>query len=879
MKLLFIFLLSYTSIFSQSNPIEVELQLKNSGDESVNSSSIITVVETGKVIRANAGSKIQISFEKTGFYTFKVLNADKLETFRKEVTYSGQVIKLYVKEILKGGIEVVGEKEKNKLSRYTLNQDEIKRLPGAQGDSLKAALTLPGVFPATPVGLLSTAQFNVNITGQPYRNSDRGDFVLRGAGPRANQYYFDGFPVSYPFHLGGQSSVFNNNLIREIDVQSGVYSSRYGYATGGLLNIYSKNEVRRNQYTINLNTFLSDASMEVKLGDKGFLLSGVRKSYPNIFLLRAFPQGIPEDAKYADYGDYQLKTGYEIFKGHRLTLQVFGSRDRQAYTRTQAELENSSGQPDNRPPFGLDRRFNTTGIQYVFQPGDRFKNTLRISRNDFQELFEVKFTSPLTAENVFGLQNVTTQNLVFIENISSLQIFKDILKLEAGLNYRYRNIGLKAENITSTNSLFRDVFNNLLNSSPTFRALIDGDGIKAKETGGFAELQFEYKGLRVVPGVRVDRYDLANEVQVSPRGIASYTIESWRTTFSGGGGIYRNAPVGIEQISRKSGNPNLRMETSEHLALGVNQEIGKDFSVKVEGFRNIFKDLVTNDSFAYDPYALNNNPRDLVDRRAFVEANPIFPRQRFYSNSGDGFSEGFELFLKKSAPSNGESGWFGWISYSNSVTKRNNHQPTLTNTERNNRALENSTRTLIGQTKIGNSYVNYYDDNRFEILYDNDKQYLYDLDRTHIFSSVFGWRISSRWQVGGRFRYATNVPITKINGSTQVNQQATFGLNLFLPEYSDQYNSYRLPPVHQLDIRIDRFSNYDWGYINPYIEFINLYGRRNPASENFDNTRPYSPGNPSYNYDTLNSPYIRVSYSDGRLLFLPMINFGMEVRF
>ena len=33
----------------------------------------------------------------------------------------------------KGAIEVSGEKEKSKLSRYTLRQEEIKRLPGAQG--------------------------------------------------------------------------------------------------------------------------------------------------------------------------------------------------------------------------------------------------------------------------------------------------------------------------------------------------------------------------------------------------------------------------------------------------------------------------------------------------------------------------------------------------------------------------------------------------------------------------------------------------------------------------------------------------------------------------------------------------------------------------
>jgi hypothetical protein len=67
--------------------------------------------------------------------------------------------------------------------------------------------------------------------------------------------------------------------------------------------------------------------------------------------------------------------------------------------------------------------------------------------------------------------------------------------------------------------------------------------------------------------------------------------------------------------------------------------------------------------------------------------------------------------------------------------------------------------------------------------------------------------------------------------------------------------------------------------MNWYLDLINIYGRRNASEEFFDNTRPFSNGNPSFSYDTLNSPYIQSPLSGGRVIYLPMINFGIEVRF
>ncbi|TGN10117.1 TonB-dependent receptor [Leptospira ilyithenensis] len=832
----------------------------------------------------------KISVPNSGFYSIRVVTGNSVIVRQKEITQEGQVVNIYIDDadVGKDTIRVTGEADKVKLSRYSFQQDEIKRLPGAQGDSLKALQTLPGVVPALPVGINSSGSFgSFSVNGSPYRNSERGDLALRGAGTNANQYYFDGFPVSYPFHIGNQSSVFNNNIIKSLDVYSGSYSARYGYASGGIINIEGKDSVKSTRTTINFNLFQSDAMVERKITENSYVIAAVRKNYPNYTLLKLYPDGIPSDAKYANYEDFQLKSGWDISKEHKLMFTTFGSRDIQKYTKTVDEATNSRygsnatgpiGGADSRPPVGLDRSFRTDGVRYTYQPGDKISNTLSISRNSYKEFYELKFDNPLSGENIFGLQNVTTQNIYYVENVLNYNVWKEYLKFQIGGTYRGREITQKAENVTQSSSEFSRIFNNLIQSDPTFRALIDGDGVRSKELGAFAELNFSYKGFKFMPGVREDYYNLSNQKVISPRLNTSYTFEKLGTTFLAGAGDHYNAPTGIGQVSSRVGNDGLNLEKGEHMAVGVSQDINSDWLVKVEGFRNIYSNLVVSDSYIQDPYALNNQTSDIIEKSDDVFRNPIKPKPLRYSNNGTGHSEGVEVYLKKTKRPE-DSGWYGWISYTNSLTKRNNHQTRYSDQERNERSALNASRTLLAQTQNKYGYVNYYNDNQLELVYDNDREELYDLDRTHVLNIVAGWKINSAWQIGGRYRYLTNTPFTPITGSSSASQAATSGFTLNLPSYSTYYNSARQSPWQQLDIRIDKFHNYNWGYINVYFELINSFGRRNPSGETFSNTESYQAGkNPSTNYDTTNSPYIETMFG-GKTVYIPLLNFGVEVRF
>ncbi|MCB1308485.1 MAG: TonB-dependent receptor plug domain-containing protein, partial [Leptospiraceae bacterium] len=197
----------------------------------------VAVQETGAALTTGPDGEFELVVPGPGYYTLRIYVADDLYQVSKEVRFNGEIITITVgqTDVTSGtsdsdsGVRVVGLRDQTRLSRFTLSNEEIKRLPGVYGDSLKAVTTLPGISPAPPVGalpttnILTTSFLSGFSVGPPYSNSTSGVLVLRGSGARANQFYLDGFKIQYPFHLGDQSSVINNDYIQLVDVYTGTY--------------------------------------------------------------------------------------------------------------------------------------------------------------------------------------------------------------------------------------------------------------------------------------------------------------------------------------------------------------------------------------------------------------------------------------------------------------------------------------------------------------------------------------------------------------------------------------------------------------------------------------------------------------------------------
>jgi hypothetical protein len=101
--------------------------------------------------------------------------------------------------------------------------------------------------------------------------------------------------------------------------------------------------------------------------------------------------------------------------------------------------------------------------------------------------------------------------------------------------------------------------------------------------------------------------------------------------------------------------------------------------------------------------------------------------------------------------------------------------------------------------------------------------YAFDFDETHNLSVVGSWRIDDRWRVGARFRFTSGNPYTPEGPGALDAGSATY-----LPTPALVPNGSRLPPFHQLDLRVDRTWRLGAVRLTAYVDIENVYSYQAP---------------------------------------------------
>ncbi|MDV6234512.1 TonB-dependent receptor [Leptospira ellisii] len=871
-----------------------------------------------KVFAFSGKSEVFADLSDSGKGVYEVLltlRSGAMEQRSIRIDSEVEEVEFVVRPRYVAGINVVGKKQ-DIPPNYTLSKEDAVRMPGGFGDALKAVQSMPGVTPLyqtyTGSSFQSSIQTYAQKTAQSQRvdkpNGESGFLVMRGAGSRANQFYFNGMPMSYPFHADGLTSVINNNAIRSLELYSGSYSARYGFATGGIINVEGY-EKRDNFSAAHFNAFLTDAYTFQNITKNLNVSVSGRKYYPNVVFGRA-PGLIPSETFLADYQDFQARIGWDISKEHSVSIQTFGARDKRYPFKELSEYNpKETARTLFKPPTEMDsarlnRLFRTDAFQYVWKPNDKFKTTWNLSRNYFQETTENGLDlltldisqigyPPSLYRRVHTIQNDYSSDLRQIENVSEIQPLRNNWKIVFGGQYRETEAGFKGK-VTKYDPDPTLSFIQLQTlGSPESLAVLEGDSVRTRQIGYFFENRFRFRDTSLNLGLRRDYYDKSGEWKTSPRLSISQEIPYTRSRIFAGYGKHLQAPSDVSRYSAKTGNPGLKMEESDHYEIGWDQKLGTDWNVKIEGYRNTFSNLSIADPFIKDPYSRNRDiVREAMDPNADVSL--IRSQNLNYSNSMTGFSHGVELFIKKEAPT--ESGFYGWLSYTKSLTKRNRNLPDMTDAEYAAWSAKNGSKDLVFQENGKHYYTNVYSDGTAEFLWKNTQEELYDFDRTHVFNMVLGWKFGEAARVGFKFTYLTNFAYTPVSGSraTDLNEKLhelfpelpplSSGsesrpslFKVYDPVYSDMRRSARLPDYRQIDLRFDRFIPTEWGRITIYLELVNLTGSRMAVGESaMVPFVPYVPGaNPELQYMYMNGqPALKTDKNR-----IPYLNFGMEFRF
>jgi len=194
--------------------------------------------------------------------------------------------------------------EQTKPLSYQLTADEIRFLPGAANDVLRAAQVLPGV-----------ARIPFSF----------GGLVLRGTSPRDTIVFLDGVEVPLAFHFGGITSFYPSSMLSALTLTSGGFDASAGRAQGGLVTLTTR-EPRVDHWRAGGTVGLLDSGVWAEgpvLG--GGILVGVRRSYIDA-IVRPF---VEPDVPLPSYWDAQIRTSFgDPRTTGRITPMVFTSIDR-----------------------------------------------------------------------------------------------------------------------------------------------------------------------------------------------------------------------------------------------------------------------------------------------------------------------------------------------------------------------------------------------------------------------------------------------------------------------------------------------------------------------------------------------------------------------
>lgn len=421
---------------------------------------------------------------------------------------------------------------------HSLGLDEVKKIPGTQGDALKAILSFPGV---------ARAPFNSGL------------LAIRGSAPEDSAVFLGYHEIPLLYHFGGLRSVFASEILAQIDYIPGNFDSRYGDAIGGIINVQPR-AGRRDGYHghVDVNAFDAGFLAEGRLGKGSFALAG-RRSYIDFLLSNALPEDAGINFTVAPrYWDYQMLFDYPV-SGGELSVRAFGSSDR---------LELVFTGPNDDPEATQDARNKVETGQYF----SRLDLVYRKRLGPWELLVTPAFRAGFTELDFGGFVtlNVRTKDLSARSELSR-QISKRIRwRIGTEVNASIFDIDVTAPPLTSS-----------FGASETLGREVKGVNFRG---AAYSTVTLQLADtVTLFPGVRMEWFAINNRAAVDPRLRAAWRLTK-TTALKGAVGLYTQGVQQGVQIDETFGNPRLGTQTSMHSSLALAQDLPWDSYVELTGY-------------------------------------------------------------------------------------------------------------------------------------------------------------------------------------------------------------------------------------------------------------------------------------------------------
>lgn len=495
------------------------------------------------------------------------------------------------------------------ISQLKLDKKAVERIPsiGAEND-------IVGAFSVTP-GVVTTGD-------------QGGQIYVRGGTPIQNKVLLDGMTIYQPFHSIGFFSIFETELIKNVEISTGGFDAKYGERISSIMDIsYRDGNKKKFSGKVSVSPFLAKVVLEgpLKKSKDGsaltYLLTG-KQSLLDLTSKSMYPRINDGNGLPFSFTDLYAKLTYNAGSGSKVNAFGFSNTDSVHYDVASISFKQKGG-----------------GMNFQIVPNSA--TTLikgHINGSSFETAFKETGKSTRTSSiNGFDL------------GFDFTQFYKNGSELIYGFNF-----GAFNTNFVTFNEFSQKI--EMSNLSTGF-----GGYISSKILKGRWVLQ---------PSMRIQYYASYSTFSLEPRFGAKFNAtEKFRLKFSGGrfsqnfttaasdrdvvnlfnsmlsapmagsiDSVFTKANGGVRQI--KNG-----LQYAWHAILGVELDLGKNLTMNLEGY------------YKYFPQLSNINTNKMYDDTYDNSDKPAIYKKDFIIESGQSY--GADLLLKYS-----KNRIFVWAVYS-----------------------------------------------------------------------------------------------------------------------------------------------------------------------------------------------------------------------
>ncbi len=442
-------------------------------------------------------------------------------------------------------VRVRGVRPAREVTKRTLEQRELNRIPGTSGDALRSLQYLPGV--ARPPGLL-------------------GLLIVRGSAPNDTNVFVDGTLVPLIYHFGGLSSAVPTELLEKIDFYPGNFSAQYGRVMGGVVDVGlrdPKKDKIRGFAQVDLIDVRGLVEGPIAKTGWNFAVAG-RRSYFDLWLKPALEAANAGVSTAPVYYDYQAMLQRDLGKDSSIRFTFFGSDDRLKLlvkTPLASDPAVGGGLAAHTGFYRLQARYKAK-----FSKNTEFRVVGAIGR-DYIEF--------ALGDNFFTLETLPiTSRLELSQRLATgvtANVGIDMLYAPYDVQVKLPPAPIPGEPPGGPG----------LSRPPLLT--VDKDAIYRPAV--YTELELvPFGGTRLVPGARLDYAKDTGSWDVSPRVNARQDVTRVpRTTLKGGVGVFMQPPQ-PQETNVVFGDPRVKSNRALHYSFGVEREFTRNIELGVEAF-------------------------------------------------------------------------------------------------------------------------------------------------------------------------------------------------------------------------------------------------------------------------------------------------------